>query len=972
MSAETVTVRRDATAELQSDFTGRGDTVKIAGNAGAYTVSTSGAMVTVSDGSTRISLPAGESPTDLVFADARLELQLASGNNQQILLGQKDVTDATNAALPAADGGHGGLDVRALTSGRDELSGDALDNAFLARPGTVQDTDVVRGGRGFDVLRVEADSAPFSLGSELSLPEFDLSGITARPSSEAIEIAPGALEGALFRQGSIDLSGDTNPQGRNVVDVSNTTEFGRSDTRPFELTGSTGADELIGGDEADILNGGPGQDVLTGNGGEDTFVGTLDTLDQDTITDFSTGDTIRVNEVTLTELTVSTETVKTGLKLDLEGPETTAALTLENNSGTVLTEPSDDGGVVIRPGGEEFQLTSDADDVTGTALPDTIVAPSGTLQDNDTIDGKGGTDRLRLAPDGAPYTIGSGPWSALTSVERIETSANSEAIDLAFGAGLNDSGVQRIDLSGDTDNSGINTIDLTSLDLNADAVRQVVGSPGPDTVLLGTDSQFEELTRRSSFGDDRPDGLLTGSESQDTLSFRSSQDPNSKNIDLDEVEGFEVFRGSDTTDNVMLSSSGFDTIFTGDAADNVSLRDLEFSDQGELLIGENGATVPSDISLGAGPDNASRFDADSLRLDISEVTPSDLDTFDVSEFASGVQVLNFDLSWSTAPDTLTFTTNGGSVDNNTITVPVGLNGIGLYGNSSSTVGTYDFTGIDHSSAEGGLRIDTGRLTQQATLTVRGTDHADEIDSANNAREDTFRGLGGDDNLRGNGGDDELYGGDGDDELVSGQGDDELYGGKGQDFLNGREGDDVLNGGPGTDELRGMSGGDEFEVAFGQKAHDNIADFAPSEGDAIDFTGNPDVALVPNPLKVQPTYTDVVSGDLIEANSGFIVIDNSRANTRDAPGLGAGDVEAYLADIESGTGVTQVQYMFSNTADVFYLAASDGRDTAIFRVDATGGDGDADIDEAELSKVVQLQGVDNAGTLTASTLDDFTA
>ena len=973
-SSETVTVRRGATAELQADFTAHWDVVKIDGNAEAYSLTTSGATVTISDGATRVALPAGPAPTDVVFADARLPLRLAAADNQEIRLGETDITGATNADLPGADGGHGGLPVRALTPGVDELSGDALDNAFLARPGTVQDADVVRGGRGFDVLRVQAESAPFTLGPDLSLPEFDLSGVAASPSSQAITIAPGVLDGALFREGVIDLSGDTNAKGQNVVDVSSTGQFGKPGARAFDITGSAGPDRLTGGGAPDRIVGGPGKDTLTGNGGEDTFAGSLAGLDQDTITDFTAGDRIHLTQIALDELQVTTEPVDRGLDVVLEGPETTATVTLENASGTVLTEPAVEGGVAIRPGGEKFQLTAEADDVVeGTDLPDTIVAPPGTLQADDTVDGQGGTDRLQLAPDGAAYTIGPGAWRSLASVEHIQTTATAAAIDLTFGADLNDAGVHRIDLAGDTANGGENTIDLSSLDVAADAVRQFLGSAGDDRVFLGTDRQVELLTYPTYQDGERQDGLLDGGPGQDTLSFARSQDPNEKDIDLDDVAGFEVFVGSDTSDRVSLGAGGFDELRTGDGADSVRLGNLRFDDEGGLVIGENAAPAPSRIDLGSGPAGSDVYDADSLDLNLSEVTPADLETFDVSQFATGLDVLKLRFAWSDAPETVAFTTDPETAAENTVQVQDGLSSIQLEGATAPAVGTYDFSGIARdASSEDVFRIDTQGLSQQAELTVHGTDGADRIIPADNAREDIIRGGGGDDRIDGDLGADELYGDGENDQLVGGEGDDTLYGGQGQDVLNGREGNDILNGGSGSDELRGFSGADEFEVAFGQKDPDTIQDYAPSEGDTIDFTGASDVAGVADPDTFKTYAAPREDGSDFGANFGFIVVDNAGSDIGDAPGLTPADVETYLTDIEAGSGETKLLHGTNTTEEVFYLAVSDGRETGVFRVDAAGGDGDLQVDAGAISQVIRLQGVESAGTLTAAQFEDFTA
>ncbi len=87
-----------------------------------------------------------------------------------------------------------------------------------------------------------------------------------------------------------------------------------------------------------------------------------------------------------------------------------------------------------------------------------------------------------------------------------------------------------------------------------------------------------------------------------------------------------------------------------------------------------------------------------------------------------------------------------------------------------------------------------------------------------------------DNLSGGGGNDTIYGGSGNDTINGGPGNDVLYGGTGND---------ILAGGPGADTLIGGTGADTFVFAGGSGA-DIIADFSPSEGDAVDLTGVPGI------------------------------------------------------------------------------------------------------------------------------------
>ena len=61
------------------------------------------------------------------------------------------------------------------------------------------------------------------------------------------------------------------------------------------LYGGNGGDKLYGGAGADWLAGGKGADHLAGGSGDDTFVFEEDESGLDTVTDFSAGDTLKLN-----------------------------------------------------------------------------------------------------------------------------------------------------------------------------------------------------------------------------------------------------------------------------------------------------------------------------------------------------------------------------------------------------------------------------------------------------------------------------------------------------------------------------------------------------------------------------------------------------------------------------------------------------------------------------------------------------
>ena len=63
---------------------------------------------------------------------------------------------------------------------------------------------------------------------------------------------------------TVNLSGDTNATGTNVVNASNT-------DGDFTITGSAGVDQITGGGGADVVVTGAGDDVVTGGAGNDNI-----------------------------------------------------------------------------------------------------------------------------------------------------------------------------------------------------------------------------------------------------------------------------------------------------------------------------------------------------------------------------------------------------------------------------------------------------------------------------------------------------------------------------------------------------------------------------------------------------------------------------------------------------------------------------------------------------------------------------
>jgi len=96
------------------------------------------------------------------------------------------------------------------------------------------------------------------------------------------------------------------------------------------LKGDSGNDRLFGDAGADVLSGGSGIDFLSGGAGNDSFVGGTGDLDGDTISDFTTGDSIRIDGADLSSLNGATASAA----VDLGGGRTLTLSGISSANGS--------------------------------------------------------------------------------------------------------------------------------------------------------------------------------------------------------------------------------------------------------------------------------------------------------------------------------------------------------------------------------------------------------------------------------------------------------------------------------------------------------------------------------------------------------------------------------------------------------------------------------------------------------------
>ena len=157
-------------------------------------------------------------------------------------------------------------------------------------------------------------------------------------------------------------------------------------TGPINLTGSSIAQQIIGNVYDNILTGLGGADTLTGGGGNDTFAyGTGG--GKDIITDFSSGDVLKVSGYTAAQSIVQsgTSVVVTFSRADKITLQNTDVATVQAGLQFDSSGGGDGGG-----GGGTGGPTAGDDIINGTSGSDTIHG----LDGNDTINGLGRGDSL--------------------------------------------------------------------------------------------------------------------------------------------------------------------------------------------------------------------------------------------------------------------------------------------------------------------------------------------------------------------------------------------------------------------------------------------------------------------------------------------------------------------------------------------------------------------------------------------------
>jgi VCBS repeat-containing protein len=249
------------------------------------------------------------------------------------------------------------------------------------------------------------------------------------------------------------------------------------------------------------------------------------------------------------------------------------------------------------------------------------------------------------------------------------------------------------------------------------------------------------------------------------------KDDNFKELVKQEQLSIGITLEGDAQDNVLLSSTGSDTLKGFDGNDKLSSgagNDSLIGSRGNDILnaGENGDTLEG----GSGNDELYGETGNDFLYGVSK-----------SDIAGFVDPL--ENNHNEADNDNLF---GGSGDDK---LYGGRGNDKLYGGDGSSLNADNVDKTDNDELYGGDGDDT----------LFGAEGSDKLFGQKDK-----------DKLYGDQGNDFLYGGDGDDTLYGGIGADQLFGEANNDALFGGAGDDILNGGTGTDTLEGESGADTID------------------------------------------------------------------------------------------------------------------------------------------------------------------
>lgn len=530
-------------------------------------------------------------------------LSLTGGTGTGILdtraqaAGVRNVTLANNVDfIVNAAGFSSGLafDARLSLTGNLSLTGGAGNDSFTFASTGLTSADSITGGSGTDSIvltngtgvAVTATAGSAVRGIETISITDGATGTGASTGNVTLTLASGFNSGVAV---SVDGSAlDSNEvftftnSGTGVVSVTggagNDVFTGGSAGETFVagsgadvVSAGSGNDNIDGGAGADTLTGGAGVDTLTGGAGNDTFVitsGDSTSTGVDTITDFSSGDVVRL------DVALSSGATLDGTYKGAAGSYADALSLLSSKAGQYVFITGSNQVVVDIDGngllqGNDLYLALSG--VTGIAA-DTIalnvtagnnVTVTGGAA-NDTLTLSGGTTSVFVGGSGSGDTLnltGASLAATVSGVENVNVTGATNTVTLSGTTAVTASGSADFTISGST---GADTVTIASgnavVVTIADAgtgtgdTFTLTGTVGADTITLGTTGMDVTVVDLGS-------GLtINGNTGAETITIGSGS---SGVITVNDTAGGINVTGTTGDDSITLSGTGSSQAIVG-------------------------------------------------------------------------------------------------------------------------------------------------------------------------------------------------------------------------------------------------------------------------------------------------------------------------------------------------------------------------------------------------------------------------
>jgi hypothetical protein len=546
-----------------------------------------------------------------------------------------------------------------------------------------------------------------------------------------------------------------------------------------------------------------------------------------------------------------------------------------------------------------------------------------------TVELKGVEEGALLTFDGDVETMTFNVTAASTLTDFI-LDANTTSVTIDAGADLNVvdefnangattltiTGAGDVDLTGATDNDLAALATVTAGAVTGD-VSLLIDDAVDQTITTGTGADVVDMGVTLD-ADDTID-LGAGSDTLrvdvDDLGGAGVGDLSVSNVEVLRLDAIGTGAGAIQMDNLTFDSVRFDHAETQGAADQtITLTDIATTITSFVFRGNAEASNDlffSDTTIDY--DTTSDLASVSLTFDNDGVTADDMRVGDLT--IANVDQVNITASdvGQAAADEITF--DDLVVDSATDVVVVSDGEVAFSGLDGTVLDTLDMSGADDGS---NVTIDAAANALEVTM----GDGADTVDVA-------------DDNTAAT--------------IDLGTGNDT--------FISGNAADTITTG----------AGIDTIRLTGAATDDDNvITDFtAGAGGDVIDLA-TPGVNLAAG------TTTDfsLITGDGT-ADEGIAVIDQNAAGVdATAASLSEADAATYLNDFD-GDGASDNDLILGDAGDDLFVVLTDGTDTGMYLITGGGAGTDVDaLDAEDLDLIATLQGVSDAGSLTAANFADF--